>query len=207
MRLTLFLALGLSLAAVPLAAQGKADDKKAPPTSMAAMMPKPGPEMAKIKSMVGTWKVEETMETSPMGPGGKGGGVSRVSSGPGGLSIIIDYRSTSGHMKGYRGHGVVAWDAEAKAYKQVWTDNMSQMIMLSTGSLEGDKLILNSEGTMMGKPFKSRDTMSGMGTDALTMVTEMSMDGSPMAKVMTLVQTRVKATEEKPAEKKEEAKK
>ncbi|MBL0311709.1 MAG: DUF1579 family protein [Holophagaceae bacterium] len=208
MRLTLFLALGLVLTTAPLPAQEKTDGKKVqPPPTMAEMMPKPGPEATKLKGMVGTWTVAETVEASPMGPAGTGRGVSRVSSGPGGLSIIIDYRSISGHMKGYRGHGVVAWDAEAKAYKQVWTDNMAQMIMLSTGNLEGDKLILNYEGTMMGKPFKSHDTMSGMGTDTLTMVSEMSMDGSPMAKVMTLVQKRVKATDAKPAEMKEAAKK
>ena len=197
MRLTLFLALGLALAATPLPAKDKSDDKKAPPPTMADMMPKPGPEMAKIKGMVGTWSVEETMETSPMGPGGKGHGISHVSSGPGGLSILIDYRSIGGHMKGYKGHGAVAWDAEAKAYKQIWTDNMMAMIMVSTGAWEDDKLVMNSEGTMMGKPFKGRDTMSGFGTDTVTMVSEMSMDGSPMAKAMTLVHKRVKAAEKK----------
>lgn len=201
MRLTLFLALGLALAAAPLPAQGKADEQKAPPT-MASMMNKPGPEAAKLKGMVGTWNVEETMEASPMGPAGKGMAVSRVTLGPGGLSIIIDYRSVSGHMKGYRGHGVVAWDGEAKAYKQVWTDNMVPMIMLSRGGMEGDKLVLNSEGTMMGKPFKAHDTLSGIGTDSFTLVSEMSLDGSPMAKVMTLAHKRAKAADAKPAEKK-----
>lgn len=206
MRLALFLALGLAVAAAPPPAQDKANDKKAPST-MASMMPKPGPEMAKIKSMVGTWQVGETMEASPMGPGGKGHGISHVTSGPGGLSIIINYSSTSGHMKGYRGLGVVAWDGEAKVYKQVWTDNMAPMIMVSTGNWEGDKLVMDSEGTMMGKPFKGHDTLSGIGTDTFTLISEMSMDGSPMAKVMTLVHKRVKATEAKPAEKKEEVKK
>ncbi len=207
MRLTLLLALGLILAAAPLSAQEKADEKKAPQPTMAEMMPKPGPEATRLKGMVGTWNVEESMESSPMGPGGTGHGVSRISSGPGGLSIIIDYRSTGGHMKGYEGHGVVAWDAEAKAYKQVWTDNMAQMIMVYTGSWEGENLILNFEGTMMGKPFKGHDTLSGIGTDTMTMVSEMSMDGSAMAKVMTLVHKRAKAADAKPAEKKEEAKK
>ncbi|MDE3245345.1 MAG: DUF1579 family protein [Acidobacteriota bacterium] len=206
MRLALFLALGLAVAAVPLSAQDKADDKKAPPT-MASMMNKPGPEAAKLKGMVGTWNVEETMEASPMGPAGKGRAISRVTLGPGGLSIIIDYRSIGGHMKGYRGHGVVAWDGEAKAYKQVWADNMAPMLMVSTGKWEGDKLVMDSEGTMMGKPFKAHDTLSGIGTDAFTLVSEMSMDGGPMAKMMTLAHKRAKAPEEKPAEKKEEVKK
>ncbi len=206
MRLALFLALGLAVTAAPLPAQDKTDDKKAPPT-MAEMMPKPGPEMVKLKGMVGAWNVAETIETSPMGPGGKGHGVSHVTLGPGGLSILIDYRSNAGHMKGYKGHGVVAWDAGAKTYKQAWTDNMAPMIMVSTGTWEGDKLIMNSEGTLMGKPFKGHDTMTGVGTDTMTLVSEMSLDGSPMAKVMTLVHKRAKAAEAKPAEKKEEAKK
>ncbi len=206
MRKTFTLALGLSLALSPLVAQDKADDKKKAP-SMADMMPKPGPEMAKIKSLMGTWEIQETMETGPMGPGGKGRGISHVSSGPGGLSIIIDYRSTSGHMKGFKGHSVVAWDAEAKAYKQIWTDNMMPMIMVSTGAWDGDKLVMTSEGTMMGKPYKSQDTLTGIGTDTFTVTSEMSMGGSPMAKAMTLVHHRAKAGEAKPAEKKEDAKK
>lgn len=208
MRLTLSLALGLALWAAPLAAQDKADNKKAsPPPSMASMMPKPGPEMAKIKGMVGTWNVAETMEASPMGPAGKGHGVTRVSLGPGGLSIIIDHRSTAGHMKGFKGHGVIAWDGEAKVYKQIWTDNMMPMIMVATGAWGGDNFVMTSEGTMMGKPFKERDTYSGIGTDKMEIIFEMSMDGSPMTKNMTMVFTRAKAAEAKPAETKDEAKK
>lgn len=204
MRLTLYLTLGLAFAAAPLSAQDKADEKKAPPT-MASMMNKPGPEAAKLKSLVGTWNVEETVEESPMGPAGKGHAVNHVTLGPGGMSIIIDYRSTRGHMKGYRALGVLAWDGEAKAYKQVWTDNMMPMLGISTGAWEGDKLVMNSEGTMMGKPFKGRDTLTGIGTDTFTLTSEMSMDGSPMAKMMTLAHKRAKAPEAKPAEKKEPA--
>ena len=61
MRFALTLALGLSLAAAPAPHQDKKEEKKAPP-SMAEMMPKAGPEMAKLKGMVGTWKVAETNE-------------------------------------------------------------------------------------------------------------------------------------------------
>ncbi len=196
MKLTLTLALGLSLVAAPAPRQDKPDHKKAAP-SMADMMPKPGPEMAKIKGLVGNWNVEETMETSPMGPGGKGHGISHVTSGPGGLSILIDYHSTGGHMKGFKGHGAMAWDVEIKAYKEIWTDNMAPMIMVQTGDWDGGKLVMSSEGTMMGKPFKGRDSFTGLGTDTVTMESEMSMDGSPMAKVMTLVHKRIKAEEKK----------
>ena len=204
--LTLALGLSLSLAAASAPHQDKKEEKKAPP-SLADMMPKPGPEMAKLKTMVGTWNVEETMEPGPMGPGGKGHGTSHVTAGPGGLSIVIDYHSTGGLMKGFKGLGVVAWEADAKAYKQVWADNMAPMIMVSTGSWDGDKLVMNYEGTMMGKALKGRDTMSGVGTDTVTLVSEMSMDGSPMAKAMTLVHKRAKAPEKKADAPKPEEKK
>lgn len=195
MKLAFCMAIGLSLAAAPTRfenpGQDAKDDKKAPPT-LAQMMPKPGPEMTKLASMVGVWKVEETVETSPMGPGGKGHGISRITAGPGGLSLLIDYRSTGGHMNGFRGHGVLAWDGETKSFKQSWTDNMVPTMMMATGRWEGDTLIITTEATMMGQPFKARDTFSGIGTDKFTLVSEMSLGGSPMAKVMTLVHTRQK---------------
>ncbi len=206
MRLALTLALGLSLAAAPAPRQDKPDGKKAPP-SMADMMPKPGPEMAKLKGLMGTWNVDETMETSPMGPGGKGHGVGHVTAGPGGLSVLIDYRSIGGHMKGFKGHGVMAWDADAKMYKQSWTDNMAPTLMMSTGNWDGDKLIMNTEGTLMGKPFKGRDTFSDFTKDGFTLTSDMSMDGSPMAKAMTLVHRHPKPAEAKPDAAKPEEKK
>lgn len=188
--------LGLLFAALPLAAQETKAEKKA--TAPAAMpMPKPGPEMAKLNFMVGTWHVEETHEPGPMGPGGKGHGTGKVRLGPGGLSLLIDYASAAGHMNGYRGHGIVAWDGEAKCYKQAWTDNVAPMLMTSSGNWSGDIIVMTAEGTMMGKPFKSRDTFTSMSADGYTITTEVSMDGSPMTKFMTLVHTRVKGEAKK----------
>lgn len=143
--------------------------------------------------MVGTWHVEETIEASPMGPAGKGQGTGRVTLGPGGLSMMIDYRSVAGHMKGFQGLGVLAWDEASKSYKQAWVDNMMPMMLVGTGHWEGEKFIMESEGTMMGKPFKGRDEFTGFSKDGFTLTSFMSMDGSPMAKVMTLVHRHAKA--------------
>ena len=196
MRRILFLTLGLTLSALSLAAQeGKAQAKAQAEPAME--MPKPGPEMAKIKSMLGTWHVQDIHEPGFMGPGGKGHGTGQVTLGPGGLSLIIEYKCAAGPMKGYRGHGIVAWDGEAKAYKQAWTDNMAPMLMQSAGSCVGDTIVMNTEGTMMGKAFKSRDTFTGIGPDGYTITTEVSMEGGPMKKVMTLIHTRVKAAAKK----------
>lgn len=206
MRIARFLALGLVLA-LPLAAQdkaAKADEKKA--STMADMMQKPGPEMAKMKAMVGTWDVEETHEAGPMGPGGKGKGVGRVTLGPGGLSIMIDYQSKAGHIKGFKGLGVLAWDEPSKSYKQSWVDNMMAMMQVATGNWDGDKFVMNTEGTMMGKPYKGRDEFTNFTKEGFTLTSYWSMDGAPMAKMMTLVHRHAKAAPAAEAKKADEKK-
>jgi hypothetical protein len=190
MKPLLSLALCLVLGPITLSAQEAAEKPAAPP---AMVLPKPGPEMARLKALVGTWHVEETVEPSVMGPGGKGHGVAHTHMGPGGFSFMVDYKSAAGPMKGFHGQGVVAWDADAKLYRQAWVDSMAPALMTSTGSWQGDTLVMDTECTMMGKPFKSRDTFTGIGPNGFTITSEMSMDGSPMTKVMTLVHKRVKA--------------
>jgi hypothetical protein len=187
MRSTLVLAL-VFLWGPTLAAQTAKPEAKAPALETA----KPGPEMAKLKSLVGTWRVENVHEPGFMGPGGKGSGSGHLWLGPGGLSLLIDYSCLAGFGKGFRGHGILAWDGEAKAYKQAWTDNMAPMVMVSTGNWTGESLVLNTEGSMMGKPFKSRDTYVWSGPDSFVVTTEMSLEGGPMSKIMTLSHTRLK---------------
>ncbi len=181
MRTALILILALALPA-----QDKAAKTETKPPSMADMMAKPGPEMARMKAMVGTWDVEEVIEASPMGPAGKGRGIGRVTLGPGGLSLMIDYQSKAGHMKGFHGNGVLAWDEPSQSYRQVWVDNMMAMLQVGKGRWEGDTFIMETEGTMMGKPYKSKDVFSDLGKDGFTLTSYMSLDGSPMAKTMTL---------------------
>ncbi len=157
-------------------------------------MPKPGPEMAKVQFLVGHWHVEEVVEPGAMGPGGKGHGSASVTSGPGGLSVHVVYTSESpkGPIPGFKGEGLMAWDGEAKVYKQAWTDNYGAALMISTGHWEGEVLVFETEGTMMGKAFKSKDRFTGISANGFTISTEMSMDGGPMQKVMALVHTRKK---------------
>jgi hypothetical protein len=186
MRIAPVLAFGLALG-LTLTAQDKAAKPEAPKTpTLDDMMAKPGPEMARLKPMVGTWDVEETIEASPMGPAGTGRGTGRVTLGPGGLSMMIDYQSKAGHMKGFHGNGVLAWDEPSKSYKQAWVDNMVAMMLVGKGRWEGETFIMETEGTMMGKPFKGKDVFSDIGKDGFILTSYMSMDGSPMAKVMTL---------------------
>jgi hypothetical protein len=190
----------LALSTLALCAQAPAP-AAAPAAKPAAFeMPKPGPEMEKLQPLVGSFRVDEHHEASSMGPAGLSSGFSHVSEGPGGLSLIIDYTTLVGPMRGMKGHGILAWDDEAKAYKQAWTDSLGAMLVMSSGTWEGDTLVMNSGGTMMGKAYKERDTFSGMGPEGFTLTIEMSMDGGPFQKVVTLNQHRL-AAPPKPAAK------
>ncbi len=59
------------------------------------MMPKPSPEMQKlIKMFAGTWTKEGRIEPNEFLPkGGTGTGIETSKAGPGGNSLISDYRS------------------------------------------------------------------------------------------------------------------
>ena len=189
MRRALIPALGFS--ALSLLAQQPAPAPAAKPAKAAMEMPKPGPEMDRLAPLMGSFRVDEHQEAGFMGPAGVSAGYNHVSSGPGGFSLLVDYTTLSGPMHGLKGHGVLGWDATAKAYKQVWTDSMGPAIVMSTGNWEGDALILNSEGTMMGKPYKEKDTFAGFSPDGFTLTIEMSMDGGPFQKAMTLIHHRI----------------
>lgn len=187
-----FTALALGLCALGLTAQ----DMPAPP--------KPGPEIAKLKDMVGSFSVAEHHDAGAMGPAGGGKGIAHTVMGPGGYTMLIDYKATTGAMKGMKGHGLIGWDAEAKTYKQFWTDSMGPVMVQSTGDWDGDKLVMKSEGTMMGKGYKEQDIYSDITAKGFKLEIQMSFDGSPMASMMTLTYTRMAA---KPAAPKPDEKK
>ena len=189
MRRILVSALGLSALSLFAQQPAAAPAKPAAPAKME--MPKPGPEMAKLQPLVGSFRVAEHIEASPWSGASQGAGFSRVSEGPGGFSVLVEYTTLSGVMHGLKGHGVLGWDDGAKAYREVWTDSMGPNIAVSTGNWDGDNLVMNSEGTMMGKPYKERDTFSAIGADGFTLTIEMSMDGSPMQKAMELIHHRM----------------
>jgi len=76
---------------------GKPTEKKAE-GQMSMPMSKPSPEMQKLSKMVvGTWNFTEKQEPSPWAPkGATGKGTAVFKNGPGGLSVIQDYKSSGG---------------------------------------------------------------------------------------------------------------
>lgn len=151
----------------------KTDTKPAGEMKAAA----PAPELLGLKKMNGTWTVTEKMEPGPMSPkGGEGKGTAVYTSGPGGVSIM-NYKST-GSMGKFEGMEVLTWDAKASVYKSYWVDNHDVSGSLSTGRMEGDKIVFTGESVGPdGKAMTMRRTMTHTSPTEWVMVMEGSTDG------------------------------
>lgn len=173
-----------------LVAQQPAPAAPAPAKPAVQEAPKPGPEMDRLKPLIGSFKVDER-HSGPGSPSVVSAGFARVSEGPGGFTLLIDYTTLSGPTHGMKGHGVLGWDAGSNSYKQVWVDSMGPMIEVAAGTWEGDAFVLKASGTMMGKPYQSRTTISGISAEGFTVTGEVAMDGGPMQKMVELVHHRI----------------
>jgi hypothetical protein len=177
-------------------AQDKTADKK--PAAKSAMthdhdMPggfapaKPNPGMEKVLSTVGTWSATIKNEPSPWSPkGSTDKGMMVVTKGPGGLSVIQDFRS-KGAMGEYHGHGIIYWDTVANQQASIWCDNMSGC---ATGmaKMEGDNGWTSDMNNMFqGKKMKmvSHGKILDGGNSMHEEFTQ-SIDGGPMNKIMTI---------------------
>jgi hypothetical protein len=189
-----------ALAAFAADEKAKTAEKKKPAGS-GMMAPKPAPEARELRDFLGTWKSTETYEKSEMMPGGEGTSTITATQGPGGYSIVLHVKATSGPMSNFRGMGVIAWSAEDKEYKEAWVDSMSAGLVVQTGHKEGNDLVMKGEMKMMGKTYKTRDVISDRTPTSYTLTSYMD-DGSGEKKSMTIKAVKEeKPKEEKPATK------
>ena len=123
-----------------------------------------------------------------MPKGGKGSGTAVITSGPGALSLIENYRS-KGAMGTFSGHGVFWWDDKAQGYKSIWCDDMTPngcAVANGLGKWEGENLVFEDEQEMMGKKQAMKTTLTSAKPGAVSLTMEGGEPGSPMKKFMTI---------------------
>jgi hypothetical protein len=147
--------------------------------------PKPSAEIKKLSRLLGRWQAEEKYEVTPFTPqGGEGKGLEVIRRGPGGLSIVMNYKST-GTMGDYSGTGIVTWSPEQNTYLEFWVDNGAAGGELWAGKWEGETLVFTNTQKMGGQTVHWKQTISGMGTDAFTLALDMGQSDSDMKRFMT----------------------
>ena len=147
------------LSSVAQAAEEKKADAK--PAKMEA--PKPAPEMeAMIKSMSGNWKCTGKMNM----PADQGGtvetkGTMSFKGELGGFAMVGEHKGEkSKTMPAVQGMINIGYDAQKKEFEELYQDNMGGMGHASSKGMEGDKLVWDGEGQMMGKAMKTKMTIT-----------------------------------------------
>jgi hypothetical protein len=148
----------------------------------------PSAEIQKvIKLFAGSWTVEEKYEASEFMPmAGTATGTDAAKAGPGGYSLLRDYRS-KGAMGPYSGHGIIYWAPGEKAYKYIWCDSMSAdgCEVGASGKFEGDDLVFTASGEFMGKKYKMKLGYNDIKPDSYTFYIDQAFEGGPMKRTFT----------------------
>jgi uncharacterized protein DUF1579 len=150
----------------------------------------PGPEHKNLAYFAGKWTFEGEMKASPAGPAGKMTGSESCEWFAGGFNLICNSTGTGPAGK-VTGQSTMGYSTEGKHYtfygidSTGWSDS-------AKGSLEADTWTWTSEGTMGGKPVKSRYTVKRVSADSYTFKGEMSVAGGPFEVVAQGTETRAK---------------
>jgi uncharacterized protein DUF1579 len=166
-------------------------------SSGAGQMGMARPMMEKLsKMLVGTWAIIETHEPNPRAPkGASGKGTATFKKGPGGLSLIQDYKS-KGTKWSFAAHGVSWWDDKAGGYKGIWCDSMIPSGCVASNGVskwEGDNLVGTDENEMMGQKMAMKVSYSLITPNSFTFAMDGGPPGGEMKRMITIKYTRIGA--------------
>jgi hypothetical protein len=146
--------------------------------------PKPGPEMDRLKFLIGTWDYNGEYAKSPMVPqGGKETGWYKAQLGPGGLSIIADFEG-DGPIGKEIGHEVLAWAPKENIYKVYTVGNNFPGVLAATARWEGANLVTTSEFTEGASKISLRSVYTDIQEKSVTIEESFQMGDAPYQSLM-----------------------
>ncbi len=148
------------------ASPGQPQEKQAGPAAPA--MPKPGPEMERLKFLLGTWEFKSEYQKTPMLPqGAKETGWYKAQMGPGGFSVIADF-DADGPMGKEIGHQLLVWDPKEKTYKLFTLGNSFPGVIAATARWEGGELVTSAEFSEGGMKMSLRSVYKDIQEKSVT---------------------------------------
>lgn len=151
----------------------------------APSLPKPGPEMARLDFLVGTWAYTEAYEATAMGPAGSGKGTMTVRRGPGGLSLLIDWKTSSSARGETSGHDIYAWDAKAGAYQLIAVSNETPAALIFSGRWEGKDFVVEGTFETPAGPMAVRAVWTDIQPRSVRTALYLGTPGGQMQRVIT----------------------
>jgi hypothetical protein len=193
---TALCAVGFLTATIPgksLLAKAATQDKpqeKSQKQEQPSMLPAPGPEMDKMKFLVGLWDYNGEYKKTAMVPdGGKESGWYKAQPGPGGFSLIADF-DVDGPMGKEIGHELIAWDPGEKAYKVYIAGNSFPGVVAGTGRWEGADFVITSEFNYGGTKFTLRSKYTDIRPGSVAIEEESKQGDGPFQMIFTAKATR-----------------
>jgi hypothetical protein len=150
-------------------------------------------EMALLRGLIGTWDAEEHWErVEGFAPGGNGTGLEIVKEGPGGLSIVIDYKALTGPFPMYSGHGMMSWELDPAEYRMVWVQPIWPGISVETGNVETNtgNLVMSYEIVENGKKYTVKNVYANVSANSYTESSYLIDVTGRAVKTLTLNKTR-----------------
>jgi hypothetical protein len=152
----------------------------------------PGPEVQNL--MLGTWSTQVKYEpTSEMPNGGTGAGTEIWRPGPGGLSVIEEYREKNekGEVEGL---GVAWWDAKAQGQRFVWCDNSTPdgcYVSKEVAKWDGGSLVCREEQENAGKKRMYSEVFRNITPTSFTQLLGEGEPGKPLKTTVTIRATKL----------------
>jgi hypothetical protein len=153
--------------------------------------PKPGPEHQKLAGLVGSWTTAGELIENPFGPAEKWSGKFTWEWLPGNFAVVRHIEGIGSVSGENRALDIIAYDTPAKTYTWYDVDNMGST-SLAKASISGDVLTAFWEANVKGKAYTIRGTLTGLGSDRATWVSEYSEDGKTWKAYFHATDTRVK---------------
>jgi hypothetical protein len=156
-------------------------------------LPKPTKEHEFLKQFVGNWDCVVEAHMEPGKPPTKS---TSTLSGQmiGNLWAVVVVKGDAAGIP-YHGQGMYGYDSKKNRFVGTWADSMSEHMWQYDGTLDGNALVLHSEGplpTDPGKMIKARDTWTFKNSDTLVLTGQMEGPDGKFITMMTATCTRRK---------------
>jgi hypothetical protein len=142
--------------------------------------PEPNQHHRRLQRLVGAWKGEETLQETPVTPGGKASGSFTFRSVLGDLFVVAEYEQIMHGKQLMQGMGVLGWDAKQNQYTLHWFDTFGSPPG-SPGRGSWDGQVLRFEH---GAPKPHGRTSFELEDGGFVFRIEMSFEGKPFQTVI-----------------------
>lgn len=147
------------------------------------------PEMQRLSTFLGTWAITYELDpTADMPSGGQGEGQEVYRPGPGGHSLIEEFRGkeSTGDVSGL---GALWWEEGSHGYRTVWCDSLSHRgctIMKEPARWKGGEFVLGDQWEAMGKKFSFKEVFSEISAKSFTQTLYQGESGGELKRVMLI---------------------